>query len=167
MKRTNKKSLQYAVPVVGIIIAVLFFALTGYKTEAPQSNSNSSREVTSQDQAEEEPSQSPSTTEAVNKLAYQEYSEPALTATSGTRLIFFHAPWCPQCLELDKSIKSSQIPEGVTIFKADYDSEQQLRQKYGVTLQTTVVKLKENGSLDKKVVPYDNPVFETIKKELL
>src|SRR3990167_9582475 len=34
---------------------------------------------------------------------------------SGRRLLFFHAPWCPQCRALEKSIQAEGVPEGVTI----------------------------------------------------
>lgn len=38
MKKNSKHSLQFAVLVVGVLIAVLFFALTNSKTDAPQTN---------------------------------------------------------------------------------------------------------------------------------
>jgi len=59
------------------------------------------------------------------------------------------------------------VPDGVTIFKTDYDSNQALRQKYGVTIQTTLVKIDDDGKLVKKYVAYDEPTLESLTKNLL
>ncbi len=98
---------------------------------------------------------------------YKDYSAEAVSATEGTRLLFFHASWCPQCRALDASIKQSDIPSGVTIFKVDYDSNQALRKQYGVTVQTTVVRLDAQGNLVEKYVAYDQPNFDSVKSNLL
>ncbi|MDQ5972118.1 MAG: hypothetical protein QG553_277 [Patescibacteria group bacterium] len=99
--------------------------------------------------------------------AYIDYSSAAISQTSGTKLLFFHAPWCPQCRDLEASIKQDGVPNGVTIIKVDYDSNQALRQKYGVTLQTTVVKIDDKGNLVDKFVAYQDPSLNAIKQQLL
>lgn len=101
------------------------------------------------------------------KGAYVDYTEEAFASAKGEKLLFFHAPWCPQCRALDKSIKASDLPDGVTIFKVDYDSRQALREKYGVTLQTTVVKTDESGNKTGSYVAYDEPTFQSVKRALL
>lgn len=98
---------------------------------------------------------------------YVDYSSSIITSTAGTKILFFHAPWCPQCRALETSIKSSQIPEGVTIIKVDYDTNQPLRKKYGVTIQTTLVRVDESGNLVKKYVAYDEPTLAAVKTNLL
>lgn len=108
-----------------------------------------------------------SSSDILQKGSYQDYSADLLSKTGGTKLLFFHAPWCPQCFALDESIKNSNIPDGVTVFKVDYDTNQDLRKKYGVTIQTTVVKLDEAGKVEKKSIPYDDPSWETVAKDLL
>jgi len=91
------------------------------------------------------------------ETGYQAYST-ALVASAlkeGQKVaIFFHASWCPNCRALEDTIKASlsQIPANALIVQADYDSETALKQKYGVTMQTTVVTLKSDGSLDKKIL---------------
>ncbi|MAP64727.1 MAG: thiol reductase thioredoxin [Microbacterium sp.] len=64
--------------------------------------------------------------------AYVEYSENALAAAEGTRVLFFHATWCLQCRALDEDIVAEGVPDGVTVLKVDYDTHQDLRQKYDV-----------------------------------
>jgi thioredoxin-like negative regulator of GroEL len=98
---------------------------------------------------------------------YLDYKADLVESTTDKRVLFFHAPWCSQCKELDESIKNGKIPGGVTIFKTDYDSNQKLRQQYGVTLQTTLVLLDENGGLAKKYVSYEEPNLEALIKNLL
>ncbi|WP_349425825.1 thioredoxin family protein [Microbacterium sp. LWS13-1.2] len=91
--------------------------------------------------------------------AYVDYSEDALAAAGGTRVLFFHAPWCPQCRALESDILAAGVPAGVTVLKVDYDSRQDLRQQYGVRIQTTVVALDEEGNGTAAFVAYDEPTL--------
>ncbi|MEO6109962.1 MAG: thioredoxin family protein [Candidatus Saccharimonadales bacterium] len=99
--------------------------------------------------------------------AYLDYSDTVIADTPGTKILFFHAPWCPQCRELDKSITTDGIPNGVTVIKVDYDSHQALRKKYGVTLQTTLVKVDDAGNKISSYVAYEEPQFSAVERELL
>ena len=85
--------------------------------------------------------------------SYIPYSEGKLAlAAKGPVILFFHASWCPTCIGLDKDIKAhlKDIPENVTILDVDYDSSQALKQKYGVTIQHTLVQVDASGTLLKK-----------------
>lgn len=81
---------------------------------------------------------------------YIEYSGSSLTDKQN--VIFFAASWCPTCRGLDQSINSelSLIPSDLTILKANYDSENELKRKYGVTYQHTLVQVDQEGNLLKK-----------------
>lgn len=98
---------------------------------------------------------------------YVDYSASALASAQGTRILFFHASWCSQCRQLEADIKRRGVPENVTILKVDYDSSQALRKQYGVTLQTTVVRIDGDGKLVRKFVPYDEPSLASVTKQLL
>jgi thiol-disulfide isomerase/thioredoxin len=98
---------------------------------------------------------------------YVDYSSDLVVSASGTKLLFFYAPWCPQCRALDASIKSSTLPDNLTIFKVDYDSNQPLRAKYGVTIQTTVVKIDDVGDKVTSYTAYDEPNFAAVQRALL
>lgn len=100
---------------------------------------------------------------------YIDYNESTFASTSGERIIFFHAPWCFQCREIEKDIKANlgKIPAGVTIFKIDYDSNQDLRKKYGVKLQTSFVKFDASGKVTENFVAYDEPTFANLEKNIL
>lgn len=145
--------------VIGLIVILVlgfgYFLLTS--DPADQSPATTSSPTTSQ----------PNITATAATGAYIAYDENTVTNTQGTRLLFFHAPWCPQCRQLEASIKAGTIPKDVTIFKVDYDSNQKLRQRYGVTIQTTVVLLNKDGSEAKKFVAYDQPNLDAVINSLL
>lgn len=85
--------------------------------------------------------------------SYETYSADKITrAETGDVVLFFHASWCPSCRGLDSSIESNlkSIPEGVSILKTDYDKETELKKKYGVTYQHTLVQVDKDGSMIKK-----------------
>lgn len=80
---------------------------------------------------------------------YVAYSKAAFDALSDKRrVLYFHAPWCPTCRPLDKSLSSNpnQIPDGVVLFKTDYDTETALKTKYGITYQHTFVEVDAAGN---------------------
>lgn len=87
--------------------------------------------------------------------SYQDYSEVIVSAEqqAGNKVVlFFHAAWCPFCKAADKAFKEklSEIPDGVTVLKIDYDSSTELKQKYGVTYQHTFVQIDNQMNLVSK-----------------
>lgn len=98
---------------------------------------------------------------------YVNYTEDVIAQTSGTKVLFFHATWCQQCQAIEADIRAKGVPSGVTIIKVDYDSNQQLKKKYGVNLQTTLVRVDDSGGLVKKYVAYDEPNLSAIVRNLL
>lgn len=89
----------------------------------------------------------------VQKGSYEAYSPDKIArAESGDVVLFFHASWCPSCRGLNSNIEVNRdsIPEGLTILKLDYDKEVELKKKYGVTTQHTLVQVDKDGNLIKK-----------------
>lgn len=154
----NKKALV----VIGLIVTLIGAGLA-YLLVSSQSSTNpdtivsgpASTQVSQCDNCDQKPG------------AYVPYTADVISQTSGTKILFFHAPWCPQCRELEASIQAGTIPGGVTIIKVDYDSNQGLRQKYGVTIQTTLVRVSDSGELEKKFVAYSEPTLDAVIKNLL
>jgi thiol-disulfide isomerase/thioredoxin len=147
-----------------LVAAAVWYVMMAPKASTPAAN-NATNSSTDSNTPESPavPSEQPSTAAG----AYTDYSADKVAAATGTRVLFFHAPWCPQCRELDESIKQAQLPDGLTIFKVDYDSNQALRQQYGVTIQTTLVRIDSEGNLLEKYVAYDEPTFASVKTNLL
>jgi len=84
---------------------------------------------------------------------YEMYDESKLAmAETGDLVLFFHASWCPSCRTLDTDISTNKanIPAGVTILKTDYDTQTELRKKYGVTSQHTLVQVDAKGEMIQK-----------------
>lgn len=95
------------------------------------------------------------------QLVYSQYSaenlEIALEDYESV-VLFFHADWCPTCRNLDKEILENfelLQKDQIAIVKVNYDTEKQLKNKYNITLQHTLVLLDKDGNEIKKWVGGD------------
>jgi thioredoxin-like negative regulator of GroEL len=149
--------------IVGCIVLVIMAAAT-YLLMNSNKNLPVETRVTTDQTLPQAAEQVP---ESARPGAYIDYKQGVIQSTPGTKLLFFHAPWCPQCRQLEADIKKGDIPDNVTIIKVDYDSQQALRMQYGVTIQTTIVKVNDDGSLAKKYVAYEEPTLHAVIKNLL
>ena len=156
----NKKVIIIVLAVFLLVGIGVAYLLTANKPVDETNSSNLVKQASSETQTQ--PAESPQ-----SQGKYITYSAEALSTATGKRILYFHAPWCPQCQELDASIKKGPIPDGVTIIRTDFDSNQELRKKYGVTQQTTLVLIDENGNLVKKYNAYDSPTLSSITDNLL
>ncbi len=157
MKRILVIALVLVVVIGGAVAALAF--LRPATPEALPAPAPTQSEV-----ATEQPSGEASTSVAGT---YVEYSDTAIADAQGTRLLFFHAPWCPQCRSIDSDIAADGVPNDVTIIKVDYDSNQTLRQQYGVTLQTTFVEVDAAGNALQSFVAYDTPSLSAVIDAML
>ena len=94
--------------------------------------------------------------------AYLDYTDGVIEETAGPKALFFHATWCPQCRTLDDALLSEGAPAGLTVFKVDFDDRVDLRQQYGVTLQTTIVFVDDDGDAVSSVVLYGDAVSSVV-----
>ncbi|MCY7412520.1 MAG: thioredoxin family protein [Salinibacterium sp.] len=80
---------------------------------------------------------------------YQPYSEQALSEAGpdDTVVLFFSAAWCGTCKVLRDDIAANQqsIPDGVRILLVDFDDSTELKQKYDVVAQHTLVQADNAG----------------------
>jgi thiol-disulfide isomerase/thioredoxin len=146
-----------AAAIAAAVIAVLVFASPTAPDAAPATPSAPA--------AEQPPVPEP--TAGTTAGAYVEYSDDAIARAEGRVLLFFHAPWCSQCRSIEDDILADGVPDGVTIIKIDYDSRQDLRQQYGVTLQTTFVEVDAAGAELQKHVAYDEPFLRAVVAAML
>ena len=144
----------------GIAVAVLFPA----NQPTPEQATVTKQTPTPEPQAT---TVAPAETPKPQPGSYKPYSQQAYADSATTRrILFFHASWCPQCRQLDKEITASTLPNGVTILKVDYDTNQPLRAKYGVTLQTTFVEVDTSDAKVKSLVAYNEPTYVNLAKQL-
>lgn len=99
--------------------------------------------------------------------AYQAYSESAVkTALADGKKValFFHASRCPACVNAEKEIMASTLPDNSVIFKVNYDTETDLKKTYGVTSQHTFVFLDSSmQSTAKKLWLSTNDLISMLK----
>jgi len=164
--------------IIIIVIALLVIAAVAYVVITPKKE-DISRVDTQQTSLVDEASRSstPKEGETTPALAtnasnardgsYVNYTNSVIASTPGTKVLFFHAPWCSQCRQMETSINQGGIPNGVTVIKVDYDTNQALRQKYGVTLQTTFVKINDSGDKTASYVAFEDPTFSNVERALL
>ena len=68
-------------------------------------------------------------------------------------VLFFHAAWCPYCIANDASLdewyQSEVFP--VSVYKIDYDTATELKQRFGVTQQDTFIRIDGDGNEIKRI----------------
>lgn len=96
---------------------------------------------------------------------YTAYS-PSVLQNGKTKVLFFHATWCPICKEADKKLRDWYDNQGgfaMSVYQTDYDTEKALKAKYGVTFQHTFVKVDGQGNLLEKL---EGPTDDQLKQLL-
>ena len=160
----NNKGMSQAAMVT--IIAGVLLAIGGavLATQNKGSSGQSSSSIASSEAMMKKDSSSSSnsgtmmskdTEKMVKSGIYSDYSQNLLAnANSGRVVLFFKASWCPTCNALDKDITSKldKIPVNTSILKIDYDTSTDLKKKYGITQQHTLVQVDASGNLVKKSV---------------
>jgi thiol-disulfide isomerase/thioredoxin len=81
-------------------------------------------------------------------LTFESEAQLADLAAKGTTVVFFYAAWCPNCRATVTELNArwDEVRPGLTLVIADYDKEQALKAKYGVTYQDTFVLLDASGA---------------------
>lgn len=76
---------------------------------------------------------------------YIDYDQRKLTKQ--TNILFFTTTWDQDSKKIDKDIMKNQskIPMDTIIFKVNYDTEKELKEKYHITTQNTFVQINEKG----------------------
>ena len=86
---------------------------------------------------------------------YKEFSQTTFESAlgSGQRVVlFFHAGRCPSCVALEKDIVTnpSRIPGDTAILKIDYDTAKDLKAKYNITEQNTIIVINSDRTESKR-----------------
>jgi thiol-disulfide isomerase/thioredoxin len=101
------------------------------------------------------------TAPAVNPyyIAYSAKAAQDAAADGYATVLYFYAPWCPICRAEEPKLKgwieTSNLP--IAGFRVDYDSEKDLKSKYGIPYQHTTVFLNAKGE---EVERFSGPVAE-------
>lgn len=97
---------------------------------------------------------------------YVEYTGDLSYAETGDVVLFFHADWCPSCRGLENDINANlgAIPDGISIQKLDYDTEAELKKKYGVVRQHTLIQVDESGNVIKTLTGLNNTLNQVVSQ---
>lgn len=156
MKNQEGRGALIIILIIAIAL-VLFLSRQNKNEENLPVNEDNSSEVDNIQEAEMESeidddsiNSEPQDLSGENEQAgsYEEYSPEKVSNSEGKIVLFFKANWCPTCRALDVNIKSnlSNIPSDVIILEVDYDNSTELKQKYGVTYQHTLVQVDQEGN---------------------
>jgi len=159
--KSNQTHLRIGILLVSIAIGIGIVVISN----TPKSNSSESYgstktteiSINSNNSSNSSSSQNFNTSSAASskvtvESGYTVYDSKKLeNAKYGKVILFFHATWCPSCKALDTDIKKNlaNIPNDTLILKVDYDSNPDLKSKYKITSQHTLVQVNENGDLIK------------------
>jgi len=157
MKKTDK--ILIVVSIFGCIIVLILSTTLYFRQQS--SDPNAEEEVTASPTPKAEATPEiienniePTEAEQAEKSGqYIAYNASLLkNAKTGNVVLFFKADWCPTCQKLDVNIRSelNEIPSDLTILILDYETEEELNRKYGVTYQHTLVQVDSDGNLIKK-----------------
>jgi len=137
--------------IIAVIIIVIIFGYFLFNKNSQQDNDavvETPTEIeseTGEETSEIAPDDSP-----VSVGSYEAYSLEKLAQYSDKKtVLFFKADWCPSCRSLDRDIKDSlsEIPGDLVILEVDYDNSTDLKKKYGVTTQHTLVFVDADGEM--------------------
>ncbi len=110
-------------------------------------NDTTTTDLDEQDPAQSEaPDSSPAATQNTGTYVDYEGVQTIADAADTKRVLFFHASWCPTCNAFEDDILDQGVPAGVTMIQANFDDDTELKQQYGVTVQSTFVLLDESGN---------------------
>lgn len=80
-------------------------------------------------------------------LELRPYSAPAFAEAQSAGkpfAVLFHADWCPTCRAQEKTLNAMKGEAGLdlTVFVANYDTERELKRRFGIRSQSTLVALR-------------------------
>ena len=77
------------------------------------------------------------------------------TLESGAAVVLdFHASWCPTCRTQAKAFEALLKEEklsGITVYKVNFDNSVELKKKYGVTKQSTLILFKDKKEIERNM----------------
>ena len=172
MTTTRTRLLRLAVPVAAAALALSACASSSSESSTSDSGEMTASAMASDDAMESDAMASdemtPHSDDAMSDDAmsddaamveqagayvdYADYEANKAMYDGGTVVLFFNASWCPTCQETVSNLEANPaaIPAGLTVVSVDYDSADELKQKYGVTTQHTFVQVDASGTELKK-----------------
>lgn len=84
---------------------------------------------------------------------YMSYTKESFEAAKGQkRVLYFSAKWCGKCKKADADFETNaaKLPDGIVVFRTDFDKEKALKKKYSIPMQHTFVLVDDEGEVVNK-----------------
>lgn len=151
--RIQKVSTQAALSAA-VLVSVLGLAACSSTTSTADGGASAEPAATSAPAATSTPAQGSTQNASVegSYISLEDYESNKAKYADSDVVLFFNASWCSTCREANKNLTGSKgdFPNGLTVVNVDYDSNNDLRKKYGVTTQHTFVLVAPDGTEIKK-----------------
>lgn len=131
-----------------IVVAVVLFGLVYWVVSGSNSN-NQDGKITRMQARDERVSTNQKQELSKRYLVYSPENLIKATRDNGKGVLFFAAlKWCPTCREADRDFKTNfdKLPKDVSILMVDYDSATELKNKYSIVFQDTLVQVDDRGN---------------------
>jgi thiol-disulfide isomerase/thioredoxin len=150
MSLSRADLIRFALPLAGMALVLTACGSSNSTDEAePAAATSVTAEVAEPEEMESEVAGSEEVAPAAGSfITFADYEGSKDTYAGNDVVLFFNASWCSTCKEARENLEAdpSAIPAGLTIVKVDFDDSDELRQKYGVTVQHTFVQIDSDGN---------------------
>lgn len=155
----RKVSLVFVVGIGGVSILSWIILQNCHRLPLPRCNAASSA------QADTTATTSDSQL-ATNYFVYSPKAVQDAHDTGAKVVLYFWAPWCASCASLDVELidGTATLPENVVLLRIPFDTSQELRRKYAVTIQHTFIQVAPDGSVITKWIGGETEAFSTFLK---
>lgn len=150
----TNKHITYILLALLVIIVIGFFAT---QTTNNQSGTNGNRQSnyppTNTNVDNNEAAEQNTATPSPDR--FKDYDAEQIANSDAEHIIlFFHANWCPSCKALEEDIKANQasIPDNMEIYKVSFDTATELKSRYGVRVQHSLLEINQNGEAESTIL---------------
>jgi thiol-disulfide isomerase/thioredoxin len=151
------KNAVLTIVAIAVVGSVAYLLIAGQDNNDKSSEQSETQDMVQDNQDNEtavdnndiESDDSTDTEEGMSAGIYTAYDSSLLAnAEEGDVVLFFKASWCPTCNALDANIQANldEIPSSLSILTLDYDTENELKDKYDIRTQHTLVQVDEFGN---------------------
>lgn len=105
-------------------------------------------EPATESDAESESAANTTNSESGAYISFAEYQVSKDLYDTSKVVLFFNATWCTTCKKARENLEAdlSAIPANLAIVLVDFDSETDLKRRYGITVQHTFVQIDAAGN---------------------
>jgi thiol-disulfide isomerase/thioredoxin len=145
----KNKRVTFAINV--FIVMALALTATACASSSDSTDASQNLEQMSPTESQPEAQTDPAAEAAPGSGAYislTDYQSAKESYIDSKVVLFFNAKWCSTCKKARSNLEAdlTAIPADLAIVLVDFDSETDLKRKYGVTVQHTFVQIDADGN---------------------